>query len=179
MQIAKLIVAAPTLVTVVVLDIATKQWALRALDGNDGISLFGGAVPLTLAFNTGAAFSLSVGAASRWVFLVLSLIALVVLGMLYRNTQPNDRLRLLALSLVASGAIGNLIDRVRWDQGVVDFIGPINLGFMHWPIFNLADTAITIGAALLMISLWREERHARRAAEPAPAGEPAADAKKS
>jgi signal peptidase II len=53
---------------------------------------------------------------------------------------------------------------VRWDGGVVDFIGPINLGFMYWPIFNIADIAITTGAILLGISLLREEAAAARAA---------------
>jgi signal peptidase II len=175
---AKLMIAVPTLALVILLDVLSKQWALQALGGGESLHLFGGAVPLTLAFNTGAAFSMNVGEASRWVFLALSLAALVVLGFLYRGTRPGDRPRLLALSLVASGAIGNLVDRIRWDQGVVDFIGPINLGFMYWPIFNVADTAITTGAALLVFSLWREDR-ATRAPAPAtgstPAAEPATD----
>jgi len=172
----KLILAAPTVITIILLDVITKQWALRALGDGETFSLIAGLVPLTLAFNTGAAFSLSVGDASRWVFMVLSVVALVVLAILYRGAQPNDRLRVLSLSLVGAGAIGNLIDRIRWDQGVVDFIGPINLGFMYWPIFNVADMAITTGAALLMISLWAEERALRSArdtvAAPKPATEP-------
>jgi signal peptidase II len=81
------------------------------------------------------------------------------------RAERNDWLRLLSIELVAAGALGNLIDRVRWDAGVVDFIGPINLGFMHWPIFNIADMAITMGAVLLGISLWREETAAAAAAE--------------
>jgi signal peptidase II len=73
------------------------------------------------------------------------------------KTEPGDRFRLFALSLVLAGAFGNLIDRVRWDRGVVDFIGPINLGFMDWPIFNVADMAISCGAVALAISFWMEE----------------------
>jgi signal peptidase II len=56
------------------------------------------------------------------------------------------------------------VDRVRHTQGVVDFIGPLDLGFMHWPIFNVADMAITVGAILLGISLWREETEPQKAA---------------
>jgi signal peptidase II len=56
-----------------------------------------------------------------------------------------------------TGALGNLIDRVRWNKGVVDFIGPIDLGFMDWPIFNVADMAISCGAVALAISFWMEE----------------------
>ncbi|HWV56074.1 MAG TPA: signal peptidase II [Longimicrobiales bacterium] len=171
----KLIIAGPTVVTIILLDVITKQWALRALADGESISLIAGLVPLTLAFNTGAAFSLNVGIASRWVFMVLSIVALVVLGILYRQAQPNDRLRVVSLSVVAAGAMGNLIDRIRWDRGVVDFIGPIDLGFMYWPIFNVADMAITTGAALLMLSLWLEERAHRSARDAVTSPHPATD----
>jgi signal peptidase II len=61
------------------------------------------------------------------------------------------------VQLVGAGAIGNLIDRVRWNGGVVDFIGPFDIGSMQFPIFNIADMAITIGAVLLALSLLRED----------------------
>jgi signal peptidase II len=173
----KPIMAATILAVILVLDVISKQWALRALGNGERIDLLGGAIPLTLAFNRGAAFSLHVGDASRWVFIVLSIVALFVLAMLFRSTHSGDRVRILALCLVGAGAIGNLIDRLRWDQGVVDFIGPINLGFMYWPIFNVADMAITTGATLLLLSLWREERAARatRAADTGPHARTASD----
>ena len=82
---------------------------------------------------------------------------MVLLAYLLVHTDPRDRFRLIALSLVFSGALGNLIDRVRWNRGVVDFIGPIDLGFMDWPIFNVADMAISCGAVALAISFWMEE----------------------
>jgi signal peptidase II len=85
------------------------------------------------------------------------LVALTLLSFLLVKTNPGDRFRLLALSLVFSGALGNLIDRLRWSRGVVDFIGPINLGFMDWPIFNVADMAISCGAVALAISFWVED----------------------
>lgn len=147
-----------TLIVVLAADIITKRWALSALGDGTVLHLFGGAVPLTLAFNKGAAFSLNIGAASRWVFTILSIVVLWVLAGLYRQTPGTDRVRLSAIALVVAGAIGNLIDRIRWDRGVVDFIGPIDLGFMYWPIFNVADMAITCGAVLLAFSLVFEER---------------------
>ena len=70
-----------------------------------------------------------------------------------RPRFPANRVNLARVS----GAIGNLWDRVRWDRGVIDFIGPINLGFWDFPIFNVADMAITCGAVLLAISFWLEE----------------------
>jgi lipoprotein signal peptidase len=58
---------------------------------------------------------------------------------------------------------------MRWGSGVVDFIGPIDLGFMLWPVFNVADSAITCGALALVLSFWREELRIRRGRETAPA----------
>lgn len=157
----KVAILAVTMAIILGLDVTTKRWALETLAHGESVWVLAGTIPLTLAFNKGAAFSLNVGEASRYVFLVLSLVALAVLVVLYRNTRRDDTVRLLSLSLIGAGAVGNLIDRVRWDRGVVDFIGPIDLGFMYWPIFNVADMAITTGAILLVISLWLEERKAK------------------
>jgi signal peptidase II len=151
-----------TLPAILILDIVTKRWALEAL-GTRSMEVLGGLIPLTLAFNRGAAFGLSIGNDPRWFFIPVTLGALLLLGYLLVKTNPEDRFRLLALSLVFSGALGNLIDRVRWDRGVVDFIGPINLGFMDWPIFNVADMAISCGAVALALSFWTEEEPEREA----------------
>ncbi len=145
-----------------VLDLATKAWALRALEGGRVIELLGGAIPLTLAFNRGAAFSLTIGDDPRWIFIPVTIGAAFFLLYLIREAQPEDRVRIWAAASVLGGALGNLYDRVRWDRGVVDFIGPIDLGFMLWPVFNVADMAITCGAILLAISFWREEVELRR-----------------
>ncbi|MFC1575503.1 signal peptidase II, partial [Gemmatimonadota bacterium] len=141
---------------VLALDIFTKRWALDTLGPGQPGELLGGLVPLNLAYNKGAAFGLTIGQDPRWFFIPVTLIALILLGYLLAKTDPADRFRLLALSLVFTGAMGNLIDRVRWSRGVVDFIGPINLGFMDWPIFNVADMAISCGAVALAISFWME-----------------------
>ncbi len=152
---------------VIVLDLITKNWALAALDGGRRMELFFGYVPLTLAFNRGAAFGLSLGNDPRWFFIPITMLALILLLVLLRQAGPQDRLRFVSVSLVISGALGNLYDRIRWDRGVVDFIGPIDLGVMLWPIFNVADMAISCGAVLLAISFWREERRDRSVAAPA------------
>jgi signal peptidase II len=141
-------------------DLITKRWALEALERQSG-ELLGGLVPLTLAFNKGAAFGIRLGEDSRWFFVPVTLIALVLLATLYRQATDGDHLRIVSISLIVSGAIGNLYDRVRWDRGVVDFIGPIDLGLWDFPIFNVADMAITCGAVLLAISIWFEEQEDR------------------
>ena len=153
--------------TILIADILTKHWAENALLNAPRPDFLGGYVPLTLAYNTGAAFGISIGDDPRWFFIPVSLIALGLMVALLIRAHERDHLRLGALSLVIAGALGNLIDRVRWDQGVVDFIGPIDLGFMHWFIFNVADMAISCGAVMLALSFWQEERALKRAKEEA------------
>lgn len=159
----KLLLAMLVIGSIVFADVSTKRWALEALRPGHIIESLG--VPMTLAFNRGVAFGLPLPSAGRWIIIFATLLVLFVLTNLFIRAERSDWLRLLSIELVAAGALGNLIDRVRWDAGVVDFIGPINLGFMHWPIFNIADMAITTGAVLLGISLWREETAAAAAAE--------------
>jgi signal peptidase II len=167
--------AALVIAGIVGADVVTKRWALDTLYHGASIDTLGGLVPLTLAFNRGIAFGLPLPSAGRWIIIAATFVVLWVLADLFRRAAAGDWLRLLAVYLVAAGALGNLIDRVRWDGGVVDFIGPINLGFMYWPIFNIADMAITTGAVLLGISLWREETSTAAArTEPAIAAEDSA-----
>jgi len=149
---------------VLVLDLVTKWWAWTQLGFGQRIELFDGLVPLTLALNTGAAFGISVGDNSRWFFIPVTLVALLLLLSLFRQAAADDRLRHVSLSLVIAGAFGNLYDRVRWDRGVVDFIGPLDLGFYDFPIFNVADIAISCGAVLLAVSFWLEERRLKEEA---------------
>ncbi len=109
-------------------------------------------------YNRGAAFGIHVGEYSRWVFMGLAVLALVVLWSLVRRTEPGQWFRITALALVCGGAIGNLIDRVRSAQGVVDFID-VWIGPLHWPTFNVADMAVTCGAVALAVVLWHEGHH--------------------
>lgn len=162
----KLVIFGLTFPTIMALDLITKRWALETLVIESG-ELFGGLVPLTLAFNKGAAFGMRIGEDSRWFFIPVTIIALILLGVLYKQAEERDFLRIGAISLVVSGAMGNLYDRVRWDRGVVDFLGPIDLGFWDFPIFNVADMAITCGAILLAISFWFEEQEERAREEAA------------
>ena len=124
----------------------------------------GDTLRLTLVYNPGAAFGLNVGEYSRWVFLVLTLGALVVLWRLYRETKPSDRVRALALGLVCGGALGNLINRLWSVRGVVDFID-VGVGQHRWPAFNVADIGVSVGALLLAWVLWAEDRKSPAADE--------------
>ena len=147
-------------VLVIVLDVITKALAVRYLvPAHVPHDIVGTVVRFTLAFNPGAAFSMSLGDYSRYAFGSFALIALVVLWWLYRQTTPGDAIRALSLGLAFGGAAGNLLDRVRSAAGVVDFID-IGVGDVRFWTFNVADSAVTIGAIMLAWVLWREDRRA-------------------
>ena len=147
---------------VVAVDLATKLIAETSL--RRPLEVVGDYVLLRLVYNRGAAFGIDLGDSSRWIFLGLAIVALAVLGSMVRATRAGDRMRLVALALVCGGAFGNLVDRIRSAQGVVDFI-EVGIGAYRWPTFNVADSAITVGAIALAISLWLEGRAQERAKE--------------
>jgi len=150
---------------VVVGDLVSKLLAATYLTGHP-VPLVGDYAVLRLVYNEGAAFGISLGPASRWIFLALAGAALVVLSAMVRSTRDGDRLRIVALALVCGGAAGNLIDRIRSARGVVDFI-EVGIGPHRFPTFNVADSAITVGAVALALSLWLEGRAPASAPEPA------------
>jgi signal peptidase II len=147
----RLLLALLPAAAVVVVDQLTKIWAVAALD--DGPTQVVGSIEFRLSRNSGSAFSLFQGAT---VFLaVLAAVMAIVLVRLLRSTQ--SRGTALAFSLVLGGAVGNLSDRIFREPGflrghVVDFIH-----FPHWPSFNVADSAITVGAVLVVLLGWRRE----------------------
>ena len=156
-------------VVVIVLDVITKALAVRYLmPQHVPHPIVGEFVRFTLAFNPGAAFSMSLGDNSRYIFGAFAVVALFILWRLYRTSAPGDTLRVLALGLACGGAAGNLIDRFRSSRGVVDFID-IGVGDVRFWTFNVADSAVTIGAIVLAFVLWREDRRelATEAAEAA------------
>ena len=143
--------------TVVILDVVTKELARRLLVLElVPREIVGDVLRLSLSYNPGAAFGLSVGAYSRWFFTVLASVILVVLWHIYRDTPPGHRLRVVALALVSGGAVGNVINRLWSERGVVDFID-VGIGTHRWPTFNVADVGVSIGALLLAFVLHRHE----------------------
>ncbi len=133
-------------VVVVLLDQATKQLALGQLVLHEPVA-FAPFLNLTLVYNKGAAFGF-LSSASGWqnaFFIVVALIACGVILTLLRQTR--DRLLAMALVLVLGGAIGNLVDRLIYGY-VIDFIDVYYQNW-HWPAFNVADSAITVGAILI------------------------------
>lgn len=153
----KLAAFAGTAGLVLALDLFTKLLVQRTLHLYESIPVLGDFFRLTYIYNPGAAFGLHLGPYSRYIFLTLAFVALGVLMVMYRHTPAADRVRLFAIGAIAGGALGNVIDRIRSPEGVVDFLD-FGIGALRWPVFNIADTAVTIGAILLLASLWAEDR---------------------
>lgn len=147
--------------SIIALDQVTKYMAEQSLPPYQPIPVIGDFFRLTFIFNPGAAFGLHVGPFSRYIFLGLTVACVIVLFVWFRTTPASDRLRLIAISLVTAGAIGNFIDRARSPRGVIDFFD-VGFGNFRWPVFNIADIGVTIGAVLLAVSLWKEEQEATK-----------------
>jgi signal peptidase II len=145
---------------VLVLDQATKQVALLAFKTGERMPVIPGFFDLTLLFNRGAAFSFLADASGwqRWFFIGIGAIAAIVIIWLL-SRHGSQRLFAWALSLILGGALGNVLDRVIRGE-VVDFI-LLYYERWHWPAFNIADSAITIGAALLIFDEIRRVRRTR------------------
>jgi len=139
-------------VVVLVADQASKWWAINRLNGGEIIDLVG-SLRFNLYFNTGVAFSLGSGdGLGPWI----SVLAIGVVVAVSFGATSRYPLGAVASGLISGGAIGNLLDRAfRGDQGflhgaVIDFIDP-----QWWPVFNVADAAIVVGAILLVIASFR------------------------
>ncbi len=143
-------------------DVATKQLAVARLEPHVPHRLVGTAVRLTLTFNRQGVMGLPVGPHARWLLAGLTLVVLLILARLLRDTHPGERLRAVAVAMIVGGACGNLLDHLFSARGVVDFIDVGTSGWRFWT-FNVADMAIDAGVALLAFALWRAEARARRA----------------
>jgi signal peptidase II len=139
---------------VIVIDFLTKAWVLASFQTHERVAVTT-FFNLVLVFNPGASFSFlaDAGGWQRWFFVVLALaISLWLVVMVVRHAA--ERVMPAALALVLGGALGNVIDRLRFGA-VVDFLD-FHLGGWHWPAFNVADSAITVGVILL---LWQQLTH--------------------
>ena len=137
---------------VIVLDQLTKWWIMTSLFLYESREVVPGFFNLTFVTNSGAAFGFLAGretALRQAFFIGVSLAALAALAFAYRHFREEGRLAVTALGLIGGGAIGNLIDRLRFGR-VIDFFD-VYVGSYHWPAFKVADAAITIGAGLLIL----------------------------
>jgi signal peptidase II len=135
---------------ILVLDQVTKALVSAALRLHESRSIIPGFLSLTLVHNTGAAFGILAGESSPLrtaFFLVVSVVAMGVVLWLLLRLRPEQKVEAVALSLIFGGAVGNVIDRIRFGK-VIDFIDVFYRSY-HWPAFNVADAAISVGVFLL------------------------------
>ena len=112
---------------------------------------------VTLAYNRGAAFSTTFGPYQRWVLVAFAGAMLALLARWYGRVVRHGWPAVAGLALVAGGAAGNMLDRLRSPNGVVDFID-VGVGGTRFYVFNVADAGVTVGALLLAYALWRADR---------------------
>jgi signal peptidase II len=139
---------------VLILDQLTKALVLEHLPLGAGISLIPGFFDLTHVQNPGGAFGFLAGLSPGPRGLLFTAVAAVAAGLIvavYRQTPAEQMLMRVGLALVFGGAVGNLIDRLRFDA-VVDFLD-VYVGELHWPAFNVADSAITVGVCLFALQM--------------------------
>lgn len=152
-------------VVTVALDFVTKALAVEHLvPRHMPHEVIGDVVRFTLAYNPGAAFGMHLGPASRWIFAGLSVVIVAVLLKATSDLTRMSKLAAFGVPVIVGGAIGNLLDRIRLREGVVDFID-IGIGSTRFWTFNVADTAVTIGAVCLVIALWQEDQALQEAAK--------------
>ena len=133
---------------VIILDQWTKYLVVKRFALYESLQVIPGFFNLSYVRNKGAAFGILSGSHGAWrsaFFVGVALVALAAIAMLVRKSE--DRLSIISFSLIGGGALGNLIDRIRTGE-VTDFIDWYYQSY-HWPTFNIADSAITVGVALL------------------------------
>jgi signal peptidase II len=147
-------------VVVVALDRVTKLWVVKHVEPGHAIVVIPRVFRITHVLNSGAAFSMFEGAAHplmvRQVLIWFSVAAvIVVIGILWKAGRTAS-LMSVSLALILGGAIGNLYDRVKLEY-VVDFL-EVHIVHYHWPDFNVADSAIVVGACLLLLEMLRPQQ---------------------
>jgi signal peptidase II len=161
-------------VTIVVVDQVTKYWIMQSMRLHESIPIVPNLFSLTYIRNPGAAFGLLAGSSNafRMVFFgITSLFALALLGTILFRLPEKDWVGQMSIAGILGGAIGNLIDRLRFGE-VIDFLD-VYVESYHWPAFNVADSAITVGVACLIIHFAFERKET---ALPAPETPPSSSA---
>jgi signal peptidase II len=141
----------PLAAIVVIADFITKRMVLGSFQEGESRQVMGEFLRFTLGFNNGIAFGLSQYDSARPALILFTVIAVAGIVWIYRTTDASQKLQIVALGLILGGAIGNMLDRLQRVKGVVDFID-VGIGDARFWTFNIADSAITVGAVLLILS---------------------------
>lgn len=143
-------------ISILALDIVTKALVERYISIYERVDVLGSFVQLTLIYNQGGIFGIMQG--YQQFFLIVSIIVFILLTVYYILEKNKTLLFTSSMGLIAAGAIGNILCRISGKIGVVDFIYIGDDAVFRWPAFNVADSSIVIGATLLIIHQFKEEK---------------------
>jgi signal peptidase II len=149
---------------VVLLDQAAKLWVLANFELYESVPVIPGLFNLTFLRNTGAAFGMFAGHPAWWrqtFFIGVAVIALAVIVIMQRKLGRQNSWYTISLALIGGGAVGNLIDRIAYGS-VVDFLD-VYISTHHWPAFNVADSAISVGVGIFLLTQFLEDRQEKQA----------------
>ena len=155
----KYLILLATVAVAVLLDFITKAYIDSNMTLHESIVVIGGLLNITYVRNPGAAFSFLASASPGFrsvFFLTVTILSIVLVLYYIVKSKTEESLMIFALSLILSGALGNFIDRVRIGE-VIDFID-VHLGAYHWPAFNVADSAITVGACIMLFAVFKRPK---------------------
>lgn len=155
----KYLILLATVAAAVLFDFITKAYIDSNMSLHESIVVIGGFLNITYVRNPGAAFSFLASASSGFrsvFFLTVTILAIILVLYYIAKSKTDEPVMIFALSLILSGALGNFIDRVRLGE-VIDFID-VHLGAYHWPAFNVADSAITVGAFIMLFALFKRPK---------------------
>lgn len=139
---------------VVLLDQLSKAWVLKEIPLYRSVTVIPGFFSLTHVLNPGGAFGFFARNDSpmrHWFFLIAAIVAMALIVYFYHQTPKTHRALGIALAMIFGGAVGNVIDRLRFGK-VVDFLD-VFIGQYHWPTFNVADSAVVIGVAIFILHI--------------------------
>jgi signal peptidase II len=151
----------PLAATIVLADCATKRVAENSLQPGAPRQVLGDFLRFTLGYNQGVAFGIPVGDNGRILLILFTIIAVAGIVWIYRSTDARHKLQVIALGMIMGGAIGNMLDRFQSSAGVVDFID-VGVGATRFWTFNIADSAITVGAVLLILSSLKSDAEQKK-----------------
>ena len=145
-----------------ILDQGSKAAVSSRMEPGESVSVAGDLIRLTYTLNPGAVFGLTFG--GRSLHLILSMVALAAVAIILRRTSVKDRRGCVGLSMILGGAIGNIIDRLRFGK-VIDFLD-LGIGDVRWYVFNVADAFVTVGVSVLLTAYLFRESPARPGQDP-------------
>lgn len=149
------------IIAVIVVDVISKAAIIKEYSLGRHDDFLNGFIRISLVYNEGGVFGIAQG--HKTLFLVISIAVLTLLIAYYIYERNKTMMFNVSIAMILSGAVGNIIDRlIPMRRGVVDFISIGDDRFFRWPSFNIADSSIVIGACLLILVFWLEERKRKK-----------------